>query len=480
MKLYLLILFLICLIIIIILSVLLALAKVKNNSNGSQSVVERLNKITNPIFRSPLLIKGGDVNVYGSASMFCLADYIYAIGPGGIRGNTSTFKGNWSMIAGADVICFDDDEIKELEQLCDEQSVPWFGLAGECKKIGYYSYTPQRDGIDNNIMSIALSTADYTASDYEEKYINGLEGSLIENIACTWNQSVFNTSVPNIQNESLKSVKVTFPQGAVVFKTNQPALYNSWNELLDKKTGKLYKNFRDLPDNYRALVYNSFINSSIGITVGANDLFNMFANCNCCIFNMNGIAPDSGAMAEMGQLGGRGVPIVILKGQETADFAGADNPMPLMASSTTGFTAPTLRNSKKEIFYDKTTQQIIYNDIPGALDHLKNRIDNLTMNSKSSDPMNICNFNSKVPLPPLLLFWVEVGARAYFLKHKTKLIQTDKNGLIDKNNLSSFWLENMTGKVNNKNILKVAKSFGDNLAYLNRQNTFKNINNYWE
>ena len=466
---------------ILLLALIASLIYIATHRAGgsSTSTVDRLNKITNPLFRAPRLAPGGDVNVYGSASMFCLADYLYAVGPGGIRGNTTTFKGNWSMIAGAAVICFGDTEIKELKELCEEQFVPWFGLVGECKKIGYYTYTPQRDGIDNNIMSTALAIAGYTAKDYEEKYVNGLVGSPIENIACTWNESIFNTGVPEIQNESLKLVKSTYPPDTFVLHTHAPAYWNSWNEIVNPKTGKEYDNFRDLPDTYRAIVYNSFINTAIGITVGANDLFNMFANCNTCIFNMNGIAPDSGAMAEMGQLGSRGIPIVILKGQQTADFAGASNPMPLMASSTNGFSSPTLRDSRKAIFYNPTKKTTMYNNIPGALDHLKERVDKLYKHYGSSDPMAISDYNTDVPLPPLLNFWVEVGARAFFLKHKAKLIESDENGLLDKSSMSPFWVENMTGKVNNKNILKVAKTFGDNLAYLNRDPSYKHVNDYW-
>ena len=42
--------------------------------------------------------------------------------------------------------------------------------------------------------------------------------------------------------------------------------------------------------------------------------------------NLNGLAPDSGGMAEVGNLGARGVPLTILKSQITSDFAGSDNP----------------------------------------------------------------------------------------------------------------------------------------------------------
>ena len=193
---------------------------------------------------------------------------------------------------------------------------------------------------------------------------------------------------------------------------------------------------------------------------------------------MNGIAPDSGAIAEMGQLGARGMPIVILKGQQTADFGGANNPMPLMASSTNAFTSPILRTYKKAS-WNAAEQRMDYMSVPGALDHLMERVDKLYKGYGSSDPMAISDYNTDVPMPPLLTFWVEVGARAFFLKHKTKLVESDENGLLSKDSMTDFWAQNMTGVVNNQNILKVAKTFGDNLAYLNREPEYKHVNDYW-
>ena len=89
---------------VIIAGVVILIVFCKPKPKSKQSTVERLDSITNPLFRAPKLAPGNPVSIYGSASMFCLADYLYAVGPGGIRGNFGTFKGNWSMIAGASVL----------------------------------------------------------------------------------------------------------------------------------------------------------------------------------------------------------------------------------------------------------------------------------------------------------------------------------------------------------------------------------------
>ena len=76
---------------------------------------------------APPLKKGNLVNVYVSAAMFNLADILYAVGPGGIWGDVGA---NYASIAGqGELLCFSDEDEKELKQLCALVGVPWYGAA---------------------------------------------------------------------------------------------------------------------------------------------------------------------------------------------------------------------------------------------------------------------------------------------------------------------------------------------------------------
>jgi hypothetical protein len=214
--------------------------------------------------------------------------------------------------------------------------------------------------------------------------------------------------------------------------------------------------------------------SALGTNVGANDLFNMYSTCNACIMNYNGIQPDSGAVAEVGQLGARGVPCVILRGNVTGDFSGIINPMPVMATTAGYHLAPNLTNNPGSAYTDRT----------GALPFLKAKVDRF-IKAKSSglineDPMTNGNYNYLMPLPPLQIFWADLGAQVFFLKHKKKSVATRGDGGTDfQKDYTKFWSENMTGTKGKTGMIQVAKAMADNLDELKNKPKYKRVFEYW-
>ncbi len=166
--------------------------------------------------------------------------------------------------------------------------------------------------------------------------------------------------------------------------------------------------------------------------------YNMYSTCNACIMNYNGIEPDAGEVAKIGQLGARGVPCVILKGSINGDFSGISNPMPVMATTSSYNLMPNLTNNNGTV-YD------YLGDKRGALPFLQRKVNLfIESNENTIDPLTNGNYNNIVPLHPLQIFWADLGSKSYFLKHKSKSIQTLSNGKTDfENDYTSFWYDNV-------------------------------------
>ena len=390
---------------------------------------------------APDLKKGGLVNVYVSAAMFNLADILYAVGPGGITGKMGP---NYSSIAAqGELLCFSDEEEKELKQLCSLVGVPWYGAAGEIKKLGWYSYTPLRDGLQLDVLFNTISAPGVTVKDYEVEYNGAFENR--PELGANWSSdSIFNRDNVELQNSFF---------GARM----NPALKG---------------NFKDLPDAIRLTSYTTAALESLATMVGAQDLYNMYGTCNTCLFNFNGLQADSGALTEMGQMGARGVPMTILKGSPTFDFGNANNPMPIMASTSNIFTAPVLKETPGVINSIGTSE--------GALDHLYNRVQRI-FNSDSGSMVGIGNYNYAAPLPPLQIFWTDIGSRGFFLKHENKFIPTDKNGMLDMDtDYTKFWKKYYTGSVSNSDRLQVVKALADSTYLCYRLPKYADIDKFWK
>jgi hypothetical protein len=369
--------------------------------------------------RCPKLEKNGTVRVYVSGGMFDLSDTLYSIGVDGLKPGI-----DYQSINLIDMICnFTDDQIKELQDLCILWDVPWYGIVGEIKKMGWECYCPVRDGLTMATIISAVSTC--TMDDITQPYDAGTAGYR------KWNDSIFN---PN-----------NFPK--------------------DLSTDQLLSYFKEK------------MISAVGTNIGANDLYNMYSTCNACIMNYNGIEPDSGALAEVGQLGARGVPSVIIKGSMQGDFSGISNPMPLMATSATSQMIPNLTRNNGSIY--SSINKINKNFMYGALPYLKEKIDRF-INSSDNDPLTFANYNNMFPLPPLQIFWADLGSKSYFLKHKYKSIQTLDNGKTDfEKDYTDFWYTNVVKSTGSRGLVQVAKAMVDNLDYLIHSDKYKNILKYW-
>ena len=401
--------------------------------------VEKLASYRTEIEKCPPLEKGGIVNVYVSAAMFNLADVLYAVGPGGISGDMGA---NYSSIAAqGELLCFSKEDEDELKQLCDLVGVPWYGTAGEIKKLGWYSYTPLRDGLQLDVLLSTINSTGISVEDYESEYTGAFDNA--PDLKTKWEgESIFNPANVELQN--------SFFGPRIV--------------------GGLNGNFKDLPAATRLNMYATAGVQCLATMVGAQDLYNMYGACNVCLFNFNGLQADSGALAEMGQLGARGVPMVILKGSPTYDFGNDNNPMPIMASTSDVFTAPVVRKTPGIINSVGTDE--------GALDHLYNRVQNII---NSDNLMASGSFNSIVPLPPLQIFWTDVGSRGFFLKHRTKNIPTDENGMLDmKTDYTDFWIKYYTGSPTNKDRLQIVKALSDSLYLCQRLPKYKDLDKFWK
>lgn len=372
----------------------------------SNSMFRKLQKLMTEDITAPPLKKDGVVRVYVSGGMFNLSDTIYSVGPDGLKPGL-----NYQAIDFTDVICsLTDDQWSELKNLCVEWDVPWYGICGEIKKIGWECYCPIRDGITMSVIQqeIFTITKDQCLSDDSSSmfYIDSIKKAIANN----------NPSDQDIINYSL-----------------------------------------------------DIMNTALGINIGANDLYCMYGSCNACILNYNGIQADAGALAEIGQLGARGVPSVILRGQVTGDFGGILNPMPVMATTANNTTLPNLTNNNGSIFINNS----------GALPYLQAKVNRFINADYNKDPMTFGSYNNEIPLPPLQIFWASLGSSCYFLKHRSKSIPTDDNGKsLFKQDYTDFWYNNFVIG-GNQGAINIAKKMTDNLNSFLNQPKFKNIMKYW-
>jgi len=403
------------------------------------SIYSQLDSLMFDALRCPKIEKNGTIRVYVSAGMFDLADTLYAVGIDGIRPGL-----NYLSINLVDMICnLSTEQTNILVQMSELWDVPRKGIINEIEKAGWECFCPIRDGITMATIAASISQAQKFPEAVFAEYDATAEG------VRPFSKSIFSKA------KLMAAVKALHP--------TQAALMNI--KLKDPSDA-------DLIAYAQTLMFGA-----LGTNVGANDLYNMYSTCNVCIMGYNGIQPDSGAVAEVGQLGARGVPTVIIHGSFIGDFGGVINPMPVMAATANMAVGvrPNLTNNPKSVFsYFQS----------GALPHLKNRvlqfIDAQESGLVKKDPMTFANYNHEFPLPPLQIFWSDLGSKCFFLKHKSKSIGVKADGTTDFNkDYTKFWFDNMTGTKGPAGMIQIAKAMADNLDDLRTQEKYKNVFKYW-
>jgi hypothetical protein len=389
--------------------------------------------------RCPKIEKNGTIRVYVSAGMFDLADTLYAVGIDGIRPGI-----NYLSINLVDMICnFSDEQTKVLIQMSELWDVPQKGIINEIEKAGWECFCPIRDGITMATVAASISQAQNFPESVFQEYDATSEG------VRPFSKSLFS------KEKLMLAVKSLHPTQAA---------------LMDIK-------LKDPSDSDLITYAQNLMFGALGTNVGANDLYNMYSTCNVCIMGYNGIQPDSGAVAEVGQLGARGVPCVIIHGSFIGDFGGVINPMPVMAATANRDfgVRPNLTNNPNSIFSSFKS---------GALPWLQKRVEQFIDAQESGlvdkDPMTFANYNNEFPLPPLQIFWSDLGSKCFFLKHKNKSIGVKSDGTTDfKKDYTKFWYDNMTGSKGAAGMIQIAKAMADNLDELINQDKYKNVLKYW-
>ncbi len=381
--------------------------------------------------------------VYLSGSMFNLEDVIYAIGINGLLPGL-----RYSAMDFDDVICLNTEQLSQLEQLCDTWDVPMNGVVGEIEKKGWEAYCPVRDGFP--MAGCLFALASMTVADMYTDY----DGNPEQNSPT----SPYNPDMIDKRISEDTDYLVRHPEVKARVLT------------------------KSLTDNDKLMYVQEDLTNGLSISIGANDLFAMYSSCNCCLFNYNGIQGDSGALAEIGNLGARGVPISVLKSQVTSDFGGANNPMPTMCATSTANVFPTVSTS--------TNPNSIYFGYVGALDQLEKKLTLLDKNQskKSAD----ANYNYEYPLPPLQQFWSYLGGLNYYMKHKSKKIPVNADGsVIYEKDYTDFWMKNviepakivepsLKEKQIHKGWINVAKKCGENVFNLKKNPKWNEVVQYWK
>ena len=410
-----------------------------DNSNNQQQLAElnNLSSFRNPVTGTIIDLKceplSGAKRVYVSGGMFDLTENIYSIGIGGLMEGTG-----FSAMAFPEVICnLSSNQIAELKDYCSAWEVPWYGIVGEIEKMGWEAYCPVRDGfvMAPTILAVVGMTVDdlFKTSDGKSPPPSSM-----------FNR---NTCIKNIQTDK------DYSEILSIMNVNSDT-----NSITDKD----------------CLTYIKwFLIRSISTCIGANDLFAMYSSCNCCVFNENGLQADSGALAELGNLGARGVPITIVKSQMTADFSGNNNPMPTMCSSSQSIVFPTLIDVPEN-------SHSPYSGLNGALSHLKEKVDGL---QSSNSIMAFGDANNLLPLPPLQAFWSSLGSLSYFIKNKSKTIMTtgEGKGHIDyKNNYTDFWLNDViNAKDRTSGFMSFGKKCGENIYAMQKEKKWAEVKKFW-
>jgi hypothetical protein len=102
-------------------------------------------------------------------------------------------------------------------------------------------------------------------------------------------------------------------------------------------------------------------------------------------------------------------------------------------------------------------------DKAGALPYLKEKVDRFIANEDPDDPLTFGNYNNVMPLPPLQIFWAELGSKSYFLKHKDNSIKTLSNGKTNfKEYYTDFWYKNVVESNGTSGLVQVEKEMVDN------------------
>ena len=403
------------------------------------SKLQNLRNFTSPNTNASIDLRpeslSGVKRVYVSAGMFDLSENIYSIGIGGLLAGTG-----FSANSFPEVLCgFSKSQVKELEDLCDKWEVPWWGIVGELEKIGWEAYCPVRDGFVMAPAIVAVTSMTTKQLFLDPDGIPAKPGSMFER----------NTMIKMLQDDK-----------------DYQNLLRIENITLD---------FKNIKDTDLLAYMQWFLIKGLSISIGANDLFAMYSSCNCCIFNFNGLQGDSGGLAEIGNLGSRGVPISIIKSQVTSDFAGNNNPMPTMAASSESTVFPTLLKVSSK-------SNSPYAGLDGALTNLKDKVSILSTNL--NNPGTFGNANYSLPLPPLQVYWSAIGSMSYFLKHRSKSIPTtgENRGHVDyKQDYTDFWLNNIVNAKNSEaGFLAFAKKCGENIYELHKDNTWQSIAQSWK
>ena len=427
-----------CGIAIITIFILIIVCMMKKNTQ-KKTIYSQLDSLMVDALRCPKIEKNGTIRVYVSAGMFDLADTLYAVGIDGIRPGI-----NYLSINLVDMICnFSDEQTKVLIQMSELWDVPQKGIINEIEKAGWECFCPIRDGITMATVAASISQAQNFPEAVFQEYDATSEG------VRPFSKSLFS------KEKLMLAVKSLHPTQAA---------------LMDIK-------LKDPSDSDLITYAQNLMFGALGTNVGANDLYNMYSTCNVCIMGYNGIQPDSGAVAEVGQLGARGVPCVIIHGSFIGDFGGVINPMPVMAATANrDFGVRTnLTNNPNSIFSSFKS---------GALPWLQKRIEQFIDAQESGlvhkDPMTFANYNNEFPLPPLQIFWSDLGSKCFFLKHKNKSIGVKSDGTTDfKKDYTKFWYDNMTGSKGAAGMIQIAKAMADNLDELINQDKYKNVLKYW-
>ena len=427
-----------CGIAIITIFILVIVCMMKKNTD-KKTIYSQLDSLMVDALRCPKIEKNGTIRVYVSAGMFDLADTLYAVGIDGIRPGI-----NYLSINLVDMICnFSDEQTKVLIQMSELWDVPQKGIINEIEKAGWECFCPIRDGITMATVAASISQAQNFPEAVFQEYDATSEG------VRPFSKSLFS------KEKLMLAVKSLHPTQAA---------------LMDIK-------LKDPSDSDLITYAQNLMFGALGTNVGANDLYNMYSTCNVCIMGYNGIQPDSGAVAEVGQLGARGVPCVIIHGSFIGDFGGVINPMPVMAATANrDFGVRTnLTNNPNSIFSSFKS---------GALPWLQKRVEQFIDAQESGlvdkDPMTFANYNNEFPLPPLQIFWSDLGSKCFFLKHKNKSIGVKSDGTTDfKKDYTKFWYDNMTGSKGAAGMIQIAKAMADNLDELRNKDKYKNVFKYW-
>ena len=427
-----------CGIAIITIFILVIVCMMKKNTD-KKTIYSQLDSLMVDALRCPKIEKNGTIRVYVSAGMFDLADTLYAVGIDGIRPGI-----NYLSINLVDMICnFSDEQTKVLIQMSELWDVPQKGIINEIEKAGWECFCPIRDGIKMATVAASISQAQNFPEAVFQEYDATSEG------VRPFSKSLFS------KEKLMVAVKSLHPAQAA---------------LMDIK-------LKDPSDSDLITYAQNLMFGALGTNVGANDLYNMYSTCNVCIMGYNGIQPDSGAVAEVGQLGARGVPCVIIHGSFIGDFGGVINPMPVMAATANRDfgVRPNLTNNPNSIFSSFKS---------GALPWLQKRVEQFIDAQESGlvdkDPMTFANYNNEFPLPPLQIFWSDLGSKCFFLKHKNKSIGVKSDGTTDfKKDYTKFWYDNMTGSKGAAGMIQIAKAMADNLDELRNKDKYKNVFKYW-